>query len=44
MELSDMWLHLEATMADIWRGEDAATQMQEFCRSYDRAVELKISE
>ena len=30
MELSDMWLHLEATMADIWRGEDAATQMQEF--------------
>ena len=30
MELSDMWLHLEATMADIWRGEDAATQMQAF--------------
>ena len=30
MELSDIWLHLEATMADIWRGEDAAAQMQEF--------------
>ena len=30
MELSDMWLHLEATMADIWRGEDAATQIQAF--------------
>lgn len=30
MELSDMWLNLEVTLADIWRGEDAAAQMQAF--------------
>ena len=22
MELSDLWLNLELTLADIWRGED----------------------
>ena len=30
MELSDLWLNLELTLADIWRGEDAATQIQAF--------------
>ena len=30
MELSDMWLNLEVTLADIWRGEDASGKMQAF--------------
>ena len=30
MELSDLWLNLEATLADIWRGEDPSEQMQAF--------------
>ena len=30
MELSDMWLNLEVTLADIWRGEDASEKMQAF--------------
>lgn len=30
MELSDMWLNLEVTLADIWRGEDPSEQMQAF--------------
>ncbi|MCD8242121.1 MAG: extracellular solute-binding protein [Lachnospiraceae bacterium] len=30
IELSDMWLNLEATLADIWRGEDAGEEIAEF--------------
>ncbi|MCD8361474.1 MAG: extracellular solute-binding protein [Lachnospiraceae bacterium] len=30
IELSDMWLNLEATLADIWRGEDAGDEIAEF--------------
>ena len=30
MELSDLWLNLELTLADIWRGEDPSEQMQAF--------------
>ncbi len=30
MELSNLWLHLEAVLADIWRGSDARSELQEF--------------
>ncbi len=30
MELSNMWLHLEAMLADIWRGADIEEKLQEF--------------
>ncbi|MDO4261477.1 MAG: extracellular solute-binding protein [Eubacteriales bacterium] len=39
MELSDIWLHLEAALADIWRGEDASEQMAEFAGLLDGRME-----
>ncbi len=30
MELSNMWLHLEVVLADIWRGADAKEELEQF--------------
>lgn len=30
MELSNIWLHLEVVLADIWRGADAGEELNEF--------------
>lgn len=39
MELSDMWLNLEVTLADIWRGEDPSEQMQAFSQELTQRLD-----
>lgn len=40
MELSDLWLNLELTLADIWRGEDPSEQMPGILRRIDTETGL----